>query len=102
MSLNIVLCHLHALRLFGFRVCWVNSIFLSLLLLHFMLITPNAILIATYLVIHKCTKHIEADCYSICEARDQYIITLPYISLSSRNKLCVYQGSILSTTSINS
>jgi hypothetical protein len=79
MSLNIVLCHLHTLRLFGFRVCWVNSIFLSLVLLHFMLITPNAILIATYLVIHKCTKHIEADCYSICEARDQYIITLPYI-----------------------
>lgn len=40
----------------------------------------SAIQIATNLVFHKCTNHIEVDCHSIREALDQRVITLPHIS----------------------
>lgn len=31
-------------------------------------------------IFHKCTKHIEADFHSICEAFDFQIITIPQLS----------------------
>jgi hypothetical protein len=74
-----MLCHLYALRLFGFKVCWVNLVFLNLLLL----LNTNAIQIVANLVFHEHTKYIEINYHSIRIILNGYMITPSSIFIES-------------------